>query len=82
MNMSSKVDILNHMYVPEHVILPPDEAKAILEKYHVKPEQLPKIRAADPVVRRIGAKPGDILRIKRQSETSGFTEYYRLVVEE
>ncbi len=82
MDMSSKVDILKHMYVPQHAVLSPDEAKAVLEKYHVKPEQLPKIRAADPVVRMIGANPGDILRIVRSSDTAGSSEYYRLVVEE
>ena len=82
MSMSSKVDILKNIYVPEHVILSPDEAKAVLEKYHVRPEQLPKIRATDPVVRRIGAKPGDILKIIRKSETAGYVEYYRMVVEE
>jgi len=82
MSMSSKVDILKNIYVPEHVVLSPDEAKSVLEKYHVKPEQLPKIRATDPVVRMIGAKPGDILKIKRKSETAGYVEYYRLVVEE
>lgn len=82
MSMSSKVDILKHMYVPQHVILSPEEAKIILEKYHAKPDQLPKIRVTDPVVRAIGAKPGDILKIIRSSETAGVSEYYRLVVEE
>ncbi len=82
MSMSSKVDILKHMYVPQHVVLSPEEAKVVLEMYHAKHDQLPKIRAADPVVRAIGAKAGDILKIIRSSDTAGTSEYYRLVVEE
>ncbi|MEM0097041.1 MAG: DNA-directed RNA polymerase subunit H [Conexivisphaerales archaeon] len=80
--MSSKVDILKHTYVPQHVVLSPEEAKTVLEIYHAKQDQLPKIRVSDPVVRAIGAKPGDILKIIRSSETAGASEYYRLVVEE
>jgi len=74
--------ILEHFLVPKHRILSPEEAQKVLEKYRVKPQQLPYISASDPVVKAIGAKPGDILEIIRDSETAGKAVYYRIVVEE
>ena len=73
--------ILEHFLVPKHRVLPPEEAQKVLEKYRVKPQQLPYILASDPVVKAIGAKPGDIIEIIRDSETAGKAVYYRIVVE-
>lgn len=70
-----------HVLVPKHEILPSEEAKKVLEKYNVKPEQLPYMLASDPMARELGAKPGDIIKITRPSPTSGTTVYYRYVVE-
>ena len=67
--------------VPPFRVLPPEEAKAVLERYRVKPWQLPWIRASDPAVIAIGAKPGDIIEIKRKSETAGEVTVYRYVME-
>lgn len=77
----SPIDISKHVLVPKHEILSSDEVEKVLEKYHVKPEQLPYILCSDPMVRVLGAKPGDIVRIIRKSETAGESVYYRLVVE-
>ncbi|RLI11704.1 DNA-directed RNA polymerase subunit H [Candidatus Bathyarchaeota archaeon] len=74
-------NIFKHEYVPEHRILSPEEAKEVLERYKVKPYQLPWIRASDPAVIAIGAEPGDIIEIKRRSETAGEAVFYRYVVE-
>ena len=74
-------NIFRHEMVPEHRILSPEEAKAVLEKYRVKPYQLPWIRASDPAVIAIGAKPGDIIEIRRKSPTAGEAVFYRYVVE-
>ena len=68
-------------WIPPFRILSPEEAKAVLERYRVKPWQLPWIRASDPAVIAIGARPGDIIEIKRRSETAGEVIIYRYVVE-
>ena len=78
--MAKKINILEHILVPKHEVLDYKEALEVLKKLGVKPEQLPWIRASDPVVRLIGAKPGDIIRIIRKSPTAGESVAYRYVV--
>jgi DNA-directed RNA polymerase subunit H len=73
-------DIFKHKWVPKHEILPPEEAKELLEKYRVKPHQLPHIKASDIVAIAIGAKTGDILKITRNSVTAGKSVSYRHVI--
>ena len=74
-------NIFEHVLVPKHEILTPKEREELLTKYRVKPYQLPRIRASDPAVKAIGAKPGDIVRIIRDSPTAGKHIVYRYVVE-
>jgi len=72
-------NIFKHKLVPKHEILPPEEAKKLLEKYRMKPHQLPQIKASDIVAIAIGAKPGDVLKITRNSVTAGKYISYRYV---
>ncbi|MDK6028536.1 DNA-directed RNA polymerase subunit H [Ignisphaera sp. 4213-co] len=72
--------VLEHELVPRHEVLSIEEGIQVLRKYGVKPEQLPWLRASDPVARAIGAKPGDIVRIYRKSPTAGEVIVYRYVV--
>ena len=74
-------DIFEHELVPKHEILTPKEREQILTQYMVQPYQLPQIKTSDPTVKAIGAKPGDILRIIRESPTAGVHVAYRYVVE-
>jgi DNA-directed RNA polymerase subunit H len=67
--------------VPEHTILSEKEKKELLEKYEIRPEQLPRILANDPAVVSIEAKPGQIVKIIRKSPTAKYSTAYRLVVE-
>ena len=74
-------NVFEHYLVPKHEVLSPEEKKAVLEKYRIEPYKLPHIKVSDPVVRVIGAKPGDIIKITRRSPTAGEYIYYRYVVE-
>jgi len=77
-----KERILSHEYVPVHIKLSKEEAQKVLDKYNIVPDQLPKILSTDPIVKLIGAKPGDILMIIRKSPISGVSIAYRYVVED
>jgi DNA-directed RNA polymerase subunit H len=76
-----KNDILKHKLVPDHTILSKTEMNKVLKQLNIHQEQLPKIKSDDPVVKDIGAKPGDILKITRKSHTAGKFVTYRLVLE-
>ena len=78
--MAEEFNILNHELVPKHTILNKEEEKEVLDKFKIRPENLPKILINDPVVKAIGAKEGDILKITRKSKTAGTSLYYRIVV--
>ncbi|OGI12455.1 DNA-directed RNA polymerase subunit H [Candidatus Micrarchaeota archaeon RBG_16_36_9] len=78
--MVEEFNILNHELVPEHTILNKEEEKEVLDKFKIGPENLPKIMINDPVVKAIGAKEGDILKITRKSKTAGTSLYYRIVI--
>lgn len=74
------VDILTHAYVPLHEIVPKKEVKELLEGLGVEKNKLPKIFLTDPVIKKIEAKAGDVIRISRKSRTAEETTYYRMVV--
>jgi len=74
-------NVFKHYLVPKHEILTPEEKTEVLEKYRVKSYQLPRIKASDPIVKVIGAKPGDLIKIIRKSPAAGEYVSYRYVVE-
>lgn len=74
------IDKLQHVSVPEHRLLVPEEKKQILEHYMCKETQLPKIRRDDPISRYFGAECGQVFEITRQSETGGLYKNYRIVI--
>lgn len=74
-------NIFGHMLVPKHEIVAPEEREKLLNNYRVQPYQLPRLRASDPGAKAIGAKPGDVVRIIRDSPTAGKYTSYRYVVE-
>ena len=77
-----KNQVLNHDLVPTHEVLDKKEGEKILEENGITQEQLPLIKKNDPVVKAIEAKPGQIIKITRESPTAGETVYYRLVSKE
>ena len=76
-----EVKVTDHILVPKHEILSPEEKKEVLGSFNATEEQFPFLFSIDPVAREIGAKPGDMVRITRVSDTAGETTYYRFVVE-
>lgn len=53
----------------------------MLARFNGSPSQFPYIQSTDSIAKEIGAKPGDLVRIVRSSETAGSSTYYRYVVE-
>ena len=77
-----EIDIFESGIVPKHEILSEEEKARLLEQYKITPKQLPRIKADDAVVKRLGGKKDDIMKITRKSEVSLETIYYRLIVGE
>ena len=73
--------VSDHMLVPKHEVLSEEEKKLLLTQFNATESQFPYLFAIDPVAREIGAKPGDMVKITRVSDTAGETTYYRFVVE-
>ena len=72
-------DLSQHIYVPKHEILSKEEAEELLKKLGVTADKLPYISPSDPMVKKLGGKVGDIVKITRRSETAGEAVYYRVV---
>ena len=71
-------NILEHQYVPKHVLLTEEEKKELFKRYNILTvKNLPDISRFDPVAQAIGMRPGDICRIERPSKTSVISNYYR-----
>ncbi|RPI39416.1 MAG: DNA-directed RNA polymerase subunit H [Methanoregulaceae archaeon] len=78
--MSTKLNVLEHVMVPDHKIMSDGEVSDLLARYNITTEQLPKIYHDDPAVKEIGANADDVIRTIRASHTAGRAEAYRLVV--
>ena len=74
-----KIDIQDHKLVPKQEIMTDEEISDEFSDVEYDFKNLPKIRSNDPVVKAIDAKPGDILRITRESQTAGVFVTYRIV---
>ncbi len=74
-----KIDIQDHLLVPKHEIMTEEEISEEFSDVDYYFKDLPKIKANDPVVEAIGAEPGNVLRITRDSQTAGVFVTYRIV---
>lgn len=75
-------DITKSDYVPQHILLSDDEAERFINEYGLQKKEIPRILISDPMARYFNAKLGQIFRIIRPSETSGESNFYRMVVKE
>lgn len=72
------VDVASIPYIPKHELLNDKTKETLLGIY--KEHDLPKIFTTDRMVRYLGAKVGDIIKITRPTINSGESVYYRKVV--
>ena len=77
-----KIDVQKHSLVPKHSKLSEKDKKALFEKYNITLKQLPKISKKDSAIESLNVKPGDVIKIERQSATAGKAVYYRGVSNE
>ncbi len=74
-------NLFHHDLVPEHQLLSKKEVEDLVQEYHIRPHQLPYIKASDPCVQQVNGKPGDVVRVLRKSATAGEAVVYRYVIE-
>ncbi|XBW38500.1 hypothetical protein QEN19_004090 [Hanseniaspora menglaensis] len=72
------VNITKHVLVPNHLKLNLEEKNELLKTYRLKESQLPRIQKSDPIALYLGLKRGDVVKIIRNSETSGRYASYRI----
>lgn len=68
-----------HFLVPKHEIVPKEREAEILKMLHATKDELPVILSSDPAIKKLKAKPGDIIEIERDSPIAGKSKYYRVV---
>lgn len=72
-------NILDHVLVPEHVVMNDKEVQEVMKKYNINNKtEFPDISRFDPVAQVIGLRPGQVCRIIRPSKTAITTNYYRV----
>ncbi len=74
-------DVRNHQLVCKHSKVSDAEKEALLKKYDLSIQDLPKILVTDPAIAPLNPKIGEVIKIEHQSKTAGESYYYRAVIE-
>jgi DNA-directed RNA polymerase subunit H (RpoH/RPB5) len=72
-------NLTKHSFVPEHTVCSEATKKQVLKEYNITVAQMIKIQTTDPVVRWLGAQPGQLLKIRRPSvlpQMSGMEKFF------
>jgi DNA-directed RNA polymerase subunit H len=72
---------MNHVLVPKHEIVEEKDVKSIMDKFHIiSKNKFPSIRFhVDPILRILGAVPGNLIKITRPSPSAMVYDVYRHV---
>lgn len=78
----SMIFVPDHIYVPEHRICSIREKKSLFKNHGLTKKKLPYITSDDIMVKYLGASKGQVLQIKRVSDTNPGCKIisYRIVV--
>ena len=74
------INIVDHIFVPIHIVLNEEAGKAVLEAYCAKKKDMPLILTTDPIARYYNMQPGEICKIIRPSVMTCDAPFYRIVV--
>ena len=72
-----KFNVTDHSLVPKHTKMNELEKKKLFERYNISLKELPKISKRDPAILHLNVKPGDVIKVIRQSPTAGESIFYR-----
>jgi len=76
-----KFTLDKHILIPKHNKLSDKQKEKLLEEYNISLKELPKILKSDPAIVSLNAKPGEIIKITRNSMTAGESIFYRVVID-
>ena len=79
--MKKRYKAEKHILIPKHTKLTDRQKEKLLEEYKVSLKELPRILKSDPAVQSLDAKPGEVIKITRNSMTAGEISFYRVVVD-
>jgi DNA-directed RNA polymerase subunit H (RpoH/RPB5) len=78
--VKAKPKVRKHILIPKHAKLSDAEKKQLFTRYNITSKELPKILLTDPALTELNVKPGDVVKITRDSPTTGTTVFYRGVM--
>ena len=79
--MKKKFSTDKHDLIPKHSKLSDKHKEKLLEHYNISVYDLPRILKTDPATSSLNAKPGEVIKITRESMTAGEAVFYRVVVD-
>lgn len=74
------INLVDFVLIPKVELLTDEEQDNFCQIHMCKKRNIPKILNTDPISKYFNLKDGDIIRILRPSETSGYSPAYRLVI--
>jgi len=77
----SLFNVMKSVLVPKHRIISKKEEKELLREYGITKKDMPEIKITEPPMRHLSPERGNIIEIKRPSDTQPgeYTIYYRVV---